>query len=644
MKFPVECKNVIDVTKPPYNADNTGKTDCTDILRRVFDDILSREAKGVEDTVKKLLAESCNKNYGYIKNTYMGFETRCECGKLYVIYPQYVPSSRIIYFPAGTYLVKDTITYTIKNLKNIFGSDPFFELCRGIHILGESKESVTIKLADNSVGFEKGTKKPVLSLNNVEGCCEKKTTNVAQLNTVEDITIDCGKGNPGAVGLVYIANNSGRVQNVDIKADEGFCGVRTAVAAEGSFVNIKAEGFDYGMEFNESHICVFDNVDFSKNKIAAFKTHSSVGVFNNVHCAPIDLFEFSSVNTGIIGKYYCVSCDMEPCADAKGNEVYTEEKPYVLHREKFPVNVRSNNADDYACVDDFGAVGDGETDCTQAIQDAFNSGKPIILFGEGHYLINGEITIPKTVKTVDFMFCDLFAGDDIIDNKDIGVFNISEDSDEMLFLENLYAYDQFYGYFRLIKHNAKRDLCMSDLHTQAASMYFNTVEGSKVYIDNCACTTGTYCMDLILNIPGRKPVYSAVIPFEFHGQSVYARQFNPERANVEVLNDNSELLIDCFKVEGPGTALKVINGGRTQVNVFTAGIGKKDAEYVLFDIEDSELFFFGGRMYGLDEGSVYNKLFKDKKGNEEIVLSVNDFVKESNPLAVSVKEYSNVTK
>ena len=37
-KYP-ECNAVIDVTKPPYNVDNTGKTDCTAALCKVFDDI-----------------------------------------------------------------------------------------------------------------------------------------------------------------------------------------------------------------------------------------------------------------------------------------------------------------------------------------------------------------------------------------------------------------------------------------------------------------------------------------------------------------------------------------------------------------------------------------------------------------------------
>lgn len=35
MRYPIKTDTIIDVTKPPYCADNTGKKDCTEILRRV---------------------------------------------------------------------------------------------------------------------------------------------------------------------------------------------------------------------------------------------------------------------------------------------------------------------------------------------------------------------------------------------------------------------------------------------------------------------------------------------------------------------------------------------------------------------------------------------------------------------------------
>ena len=96
MRYLRENKNIIDVIKAPYNVDNTGKIDCTKNLCKVFDDILMREVEGIWETWKKL--EAIGKN-----NTYLGFEVRMEADFRYVVYPEFVPPSRIIYFPAGTY-------------------------------------------------------------------------------------------------------------------------------------------------------------------------------------------------------------------------------------------------------------------------------------------------------------------------------------------------------------------------------------------------------------------------------------------------------------------------------------------------------------------------------------------------------------
>ena len=53
---------IIDVTKPPYNADNTGKEDCTAILNQILDDILYPNIEGIE-AAKKMLDEYPDPNY-----------------------------------------------------------------------------------------------------------------------------------------------------------------------------------------------------------------------------------------------------------------------------------------------------------------------------------------------------------------------------------------------------------------------------------------------------------------------------------------------------------------------------------------------------------------------------------------------------
>ena len=56
----------------------------------------------------------------------------------------------------------------------------------------------------------------------------------------------------------------------------------------------------------------------------------------------------------------------------------------------------------------------------------------------------------------------------------------------------------------------------------------------------------------MLHRDGYTPVFCHVIPVELHGQRVFARNLNIEWADIELLNDNSEVVIDGYKVEGPG--------------------------------------------------------------------------------------------
>ena len=76
-----------------------------------------------------------------------------------------------------------------------------------------------IKLKDNCPGFEFGQQRAVVNF------MQGERSNVAMSNYFENMTIDIGKGNPGAVGLIFFANNSGAVRNVKIKSsDEHYAG------------------------------------------------------------------------------------------------------------------------------------------------------------------------------------------------------------------------------------------------------------------------------------------------------------------------------------------------------------------------------------------------------------------------------------
>jgi len=607
IKYPPDCKAIIDVTKPPYNVDNTGKIDCTETLIKILDDVLRPNIEGLERAKQKLLAMED-------PNGKISFEIRKENDVLFVIFPEELEPTKIIYFPNGIYLVSDTVTYSLENLSNIYNGLPKYEMNRQIHFKGESRDGVVIKLKDNCKGFGYGTHKPVVSFMQAE------SSNLSMTNTFEDITIDIGCGNSGAVGLVFFGNNTGAVRNVVIKSSDiehkGYAGLEvTHEIVSGCYVkNVTIDGFDYGVRCTPTrNFAVFEHINIRNQRKTGFYIDNTIISIRDLksdnfvtglrvmgqqaHMVLIDS-EFKGGNP----LDAAVNCELGSCfirnVNTEGYEniviyalenVYTNKyiEEYVSDKtySMFPCKVKSlsleiketpdgewsNNRNDWACVDDFGAKGDGKTDDTEAIQKAMNSGKKFVFFQPEKYLINGTITIPENVLRVSFMFCDFIAGERLKNSKNTGTFRVEGDSGDVLIMEDVFTWEKYHGFMHFIDHAGKRPLVLSDLHTQTGAMYFNSQEGGEVYIENSGCTLGG---DPYRDIPA----------YAFKGQKVWARHINPERSFCEILNDNSMLWLMGFKTENYGTAFKTVNGGFTEVLGGTISIGQnKDLPAVMND-------------------------------------------------------------
>lgn len=602
-------KGVIDVTKPPYNADNSGKTDCTQVLKQIVDDILAENIKGMKETTDKLLAMPD-------PNARISFEICKNDGIPDVIFPEKLPLGKIIYFPNGTYLVSDTISYSHENLCNIFLGLPGYELSRQIYFKGESRDGVTIRLKDNCRGFEFGANKPVVSFMRAE------SSNVAMTNTFEDITIDVGSGNSGAVGLVFFANNTGSIKNVRIVSSDseyrGYTGLEiNHEIISGCYVkNLEVIGFQYGVRVIPArHYVTLEHIALKHQKKAGIfvnntmvivrdiKSENSVpamkidGNMAHVIVADGELTGGNPLDSGIV--YSLGSCYIRnvrsdgyksavafrefPRADGNRAIEFSNEDTYTLFDENaqtlnltaedIPDIPWNNDETEWAFSDEYGAIGDGMHDDTVAVQKLMNSGKKYIFFQPGEYLLNGTINIPPSVERVNFMYCSLAAGEKLRSELK-SAFRVVGESDVPLIVEDVFAWEKFYGHFRFIEHASKRTLILSDLHIQTAAFYFNSEQGGKVFIENCACTVGG-------------DLYRAVCPFEFVGQTVYARNMNPERADCEIINDHGTLWLMGFKAEGYGTTVKTVNGGVTEILGGVASMGEnKDLPVVVNENSD----------------------------------------------------------
>lgn len=633
-RYPADCTSIIDVTKPPYNLDNTGKEDCTKILCQIVDDILGAYEKRFYETKAKLEAMDD-------PNALISFEIRKVNGRHNVIFPEELPPSKIIYFPNGTYLVSDTISYSMREFRNILSDLRHLEMNAQLRFMGESMEGVTIKLKDNCKGFEHGNDRPVISF------MQGEASNIAMTNMLENLTISVGSGNPGATGVRYFANNTGAVRNVRIiSEDPEFCGntgfsVLHEKVSACLVQNLEVVGFNYGIKVMPQFLyTTFEHITLKNQQ------RCGIYVANTVTCIR-DLKSFNAVPVlrleGFIGFVSLIDADLKG-----GNPVETairyqygqcflrniksEGYEYILNQNmcymqspsvkdylseycshgpktlfeqssatslNLPVEdapeVPWDDPEDWVSVNSFGAKGDGVTDDTEAIRAAMNCGKPTVYFNAGRYLIDGVIEIPAHVRRVNFMYGDLASGPNLSKMADTGAFKVVGETDEPLVIEDLFAFEKFFGFMTLVEHASKRTLIFSDVHVQTASIYFNTVTGGKVFMENTGCTIG--------GVPGagkrkeplpgeeKYPYDRNKTNFEFKGQTVYCRQINPERSLHEVVNDGGTLWVMGCKTEEEGTAYETKNGGKTEVigAVFAIGLNM-DKPAIINDNSDVSVF------------------------------------------------------
>ncbi len=629
--FPKECKAVIDVTKPPYNCDNTGQEDCTEALCRVVDDVLGAYQDEFYETKAKIEAMDD-------PNALITFEIRKINGIPNVIFPEKLPPSKIIYFPAGTYLVSDTISYSYEEYRNILGGVRGMEMNCQLRFKGQGKDLVTIKLKDHCKGFEYGNDRPVVSF------MQGERSNIAMTNMFEDITIDVGAGNPGATGIRYFANNTGAVRRVRIVSSDpeyrghtGFSILHDKISA-GHVDQLEIIGFNYGIKVEpQTHFAVFENIKLahqkrlgihvgqtavcfrnveSENKVpamridgfsafvtfidaklqggdaayAAIRQEFGQGFFRNIRISGYG----SALEAVNVGKRFTGDID-EYCTHGPMTLFDTVKKTSLNLLVEDTPEIPWESEEKWVCVNDFGALGDGVTDDTMAIRAALNSGASTIYFQPGKYVLDDVIEIPAKVQRINFMYCDLAVGDNLSKRADVGAFLVAEDDDSQLIMEDLFALEGFWGYMSLVKHTCKRTIIFSDVHVQAASIYFNTIGGGKVFLENTGCTIGGVpgAGARTQKLPGEEkfPYDRERACFYFKEQKVYAHHINPERSLHEVINDGGSLWVMGFKTEEEGTAYETRNGGKTEVlgGVFVIGLNK-EIPLIVNDNSDMSVF------------------------------------------------------
>ena len=433
---------------------------------------------------------------------------------------------KIVYFPSGTYLVSDTLNKKYENGK--FAS--------GAIMIGEAREKTIIKLMDNAKNYQDKTNphaviftsSKLLDGSSTSGGKDyenKGEGNDAYANFVENMTVDVGKGNAGAIGIDYLANNLGAIRSVKVKAegDSGLTGISMARKWIGPALleNVEIEGFDTGIAVDNTEYGVtMENIALNgQKKVGLQNNHNAISA-NNLLISPsltnqaeaIQKSKDGLIAMAIDNKWHLpIKYPPEPPQDALKNWV----------------RVENNNED-----------------ATNAIRKAFASGASTIYFPHGIYNISENIEVPKTVTRIVGMMSTIRSTPNRSPNfrRDVGFFAVASDG-KPLTIEKLAFDNSELGAQVAVSVTGKRAVVLRDIVGAGVTTLKREKSGGEAFLENTCCGK--------IEIAGKN--------------GVWARQLNTEGGGVRITNDGAPLWLLGIKTEQNCTILENKNGANSEI-------------------------------------------------------------------------------
>jgi hypothetical protein len=451
----------------------------------------------------------------------------------------------LIYFPKGTYLVSDTLEWPLEG-----GG-----CC--ITFQGQGTDTTTIKLKDTAPGFN--------DLEQAKAVIKTSAGNMAFRNYIRDLTVNTGSGNPGAIGIDYISNNRGAIENVNIESGdgEGIAGLSMTREWPGPNLvkNVSINGFNRGIRtFHSVYSVTLEHITLKNQKFAGIQNTSNALAIRNLNSdnsVPAILNRGSGLVIVLDGNFqggvpkvsaidnaaqvYARNIKAQGYSSAikywdetlpeQSYDEYVSAPVFSLfdspsHSLNLPVEetpvFHDNNLDNWANVRDY-----------PSIQAAMNSGKSTIYFPTGNYALNENLTIPATVRKIIGFESKLGVGPD-----EQAVIKIEDNSPNPLIIEGFLINERV-----RIEHASPRTLTLE--HSKIQSSIRNAPNSGKLFLEDVQT-------ELQLEYP----------------QNVWARQLNTEtlkEPQTKIINNGGNFWIFGLKTEGKGSVIETSNGGKTEL-------------------------------------------------------------------------------
>jgi hypothetical protein len=186
-----------------------------------------------------------------------------------------------IYFPKGTYLISKSLQSRDDQSNGKAGWRA------GMILMGESRDAVTLKLADSTQGFMNAQSPQGMIITGSESDDEQNFDgrgNRAFRHSVINMTLNVGNNNSGATAIDYLANNRGAVEFVRLVAPKGsgYCGLSLERSWPGPALikHLVVEGFDYGIRTQPGQYSMtFEFIKLrNQNKIAILNNKNVLNI------------------------------------------------------------------------------------------------------------------------------------------------------------------------------------------------------------------------------------------------------------------------------------------------------------------------------------------------------------------------------
>ena len=494
---------------------------------------------------------------------------------------------KAIYFPAGTYLVSDTLKW--------------IGCC--VTLQGQGKDSTIIKLKDSAIGYN-DPNLPKAVIKTPEG-------NQSFRQNIWNLSVNTGKNNSGAIALDYISNNIGSIRDVTIQSGDGKGTIGLDMSRQWAgpslIKKVEINGFDYGIYTrNSEYGLTFEQIALKNQNIAGISNDGNtlaIRELQSINTVPViqnklahgsiilvdgnfqgGLLQNSAIdNNGYLYARNIVTTGYQSAIRNKGtiingtsqieyvsNQIYSlfDSPPQSLN---LPIEQTPTFNDDN--ITNWGKFSPRWYGDTGNLQFLLNSGKSTIYFPFGTYFSYNKkvVTVPATVQRI-------IGYSSVVNRGPDGggiVFRVEENSDQPLIIEQ-------FGYGVSVEHVSARPVVIK--HGRYG--YSDSSGAGKLFLEDVGMSA------LNLNYP----------------HSVWARQLNIESLDAprtKITNKGGTLWILGLKTEGKGTVINTSTGGKTEllgtlvypVQEFTAE-DKKQAAFINHD--SSQSLIYSVSVYGVN--------------------------------------------